>query len=461
MKRTKRRRFAPTVLSLESRQLLSTVYFEGANSVASFSSEGTTDRRTKTTATDIDSVGGVFDLTVSPHAGDFAGLAPQVKEVDYTVPNTLSKAGTSYSPTAASFTPQTSPVVYNKGPYLGVPGFSGYFNNVAGTNVIKVDVKFAPFGGHAVADDIYTIAAQVVAPTGGIQVKIPSETAVGTGFQLRNWQTSSLVNGQLSRTLIPTPWGSIVQERSVTFNAGSGGQSYGPQYGFGFGSPDFRGDNSQAVRASATATNWTALPGTFSIMTVSQQNMNATAKSPRSIWSGGGYRDGIWAVGRGDWGRYDTPGQTNVPVPAKASNYPPSEPPEVPLNPQYYNPSFVFPANGDTTTYLTSMQFRGTYETDLVWTPEGGVPIVISKITWSANGSAKNQRAIDKPSWTASFATQVGWVMGNPAVPTLKIESQAQNQPALLKNYHYVARDYAEGTAAKLYLDAPVWYWSR
>lgn len=409
------RSFRPTVSTLESRHLLSTASLLGGsygkvdfNAIGGTVDSTSLDGKSAVLTT---SVGSMFQINVETRAHPVSwdpqgSVGYHIVEVDYSLPNTLDGNYTSVHNLVQNTDERSSGSIHTYDdsdvpvtmPFRWQDSEQGYIDEKVGQDNLSVTVKYrGQNGAPDPSDETFNITLNAVKPTGSIAL-MQSPTSGTSGA----WGWGAFNVGGSPKKFTPT---------------GFGIQPSGTNYQVGFAGP-------KAMTYSIRGNNFTPNTGTFSVMQFVKGVMrtDAVEQNPTGnlIFSNPYSLQPVSKV-------YDTNGQWQVDVTQNGSigKFKKVLGPKEFFGTKYAdqssgslfgdNPAWTISASRSTNRFAYSMSVALEYQTDLIWTPNGGVPIVVSTLPWQIKGFRDNNPVLAEglgettPLWDTAYGFSGNW----------------------------------------------------
>lgn len=364
-----------------------------------------------------------------------------IAEVDYMTPNSLSLNSQADS--------VSNPIRFNGAAHTLYDwtyqdNLGGYLDEHTGVEHFSIDIKYNNHGDQQWPDDVFNIDLNVMAPKGTLNTTFPPPSGQPGAFHFGAWQTETMVNGQYVTTNTPIAW----NDPGLI-----GAKLDDPrEYRIGAQSPGLPAVNDGDVNFAAHVQNVTPVNGYFSINQVAtfdatnqdigtnnfvKQISTYDVHSPRDANG-----NQIW--GQDEWIGSDMqtfrllvhPGESaDLTNPNADYNY-------------FDNPCTLYSPGTDSNRFIHFMDYHLKLETELVWTPYGGFPLVISKQPWSIDVHYDNQAVRDNPT-EANMLNPDNWVghadmLHDPAIQNVPqvLPSWQYNVPVLLDISPWVPQQY-------------------
>lgn len=366
-------------------------------------------------------------MIATPSQWDPHPFNTSISEVDYTTPNSLSLNSQADSVSNSIRFNGATHTMYDWSYYDNLGGF---VDEHTGTNHFSIDVKYNNHGDEAWSDDVFNIDLNAMAPKGTLNTVFPEPSGQEGAFHFGVWQGETLINGQYVTTNTPIAWDDPGMLGAVLGDPRN--------YKLGAQSPGVPGMNDGDVNFGAHVENTTPVDGYFSINQVA--TINATTQDIAtngflSIISNYEVHSPKDANGNPIWGQDEW---INSPMMTFRLLVHSGESSDL-TNPNTYynyfdNPSSLYDVGTGGNQFVHYMDYHLKLETELVWTPSGGFPVVISKQPWSVDVNYDNQAVRDNPS-LANMLNPNNWIghadmLHDPAI---------QNTPELLRPWQYNA----------------------
>lgn len=446
-----RRKFAPAVDGLEMRQLLSsqTLYgndaslaisITGGQNTTPVGAPGTTplsplvdalNSATSTssggsslipnpTASFTASVGSGFSLSVQTNPGVF------LSEVDYSTPHCLSSTST-FSDFGNSYVEMDAKSDAGLNPSVTSDYVKGYLDETvtasgAPTELAVVVQYRAINGGQAPPPDRFDIEISTVAPTGNINAQF-SGASGPQAWGLGPIAQETYHQGWTDTDGTPTArWHVDWNDPNYTSSKSSlpSGAGYATNYGFGIGGSYNAPRDTMDYTISLN--NTTPTDGEY----VVQQYIAGSTRIDYGLLEN--------PLTGNPFTPYSTPpNETNGwevdTIPATANN--PGTTVHAPVavgasvsnvqNPAFMDdPSTKIYAGTDTFEFAYHVDYKSTFQTELLWRPTGGIPIVVAMQPWDVFASFDNPDAMDimknatgavdtAALWKTTYGTEVNW----------------------------------------------------
>lgn len=420
-----RRKFIPSALALEGRSLLSTgygstgVYNPATGDYATIYGFGVANGSTTGLhGSAVGVVGGSFSLMMGEN-----GLG-RVKEVDWTangvVPGTRSTFFNSNVGIASDTNDSGSSTILMPGSAFSVPY---YWNATPGDH--HVDVTFKLADGRP--DDHFSFDVFITAPVGSINPSFPPASGPGA-FQFGVFDAGTTdSDGNLVNTKnIPIPWNQVA---ATLQNAPAN-----EVYKLALMSP-----GATPIQFTAVGNNDTPIDGTWSLVQVAtssdasvsahdnqlQQTIDRTYHSPTGV--NGDLQYGLDNGPSGGSFPYAWSG-TTVAAPANSGPLPIPTPGVGPQDFGYDNPGYSVQVSAGSPV-VTHLDVHIDFATWLVFTPTNGIPVGISSVKWSIDGTEDNPTLRADPYNTDPFDPNL-WIG---PTPTLTPGTPDNNDPSLIQ----------------------------